>query len=728
MEGTKTIYYKHIGILLLLTLVVFFPLSLNLFPMKHDAIDCFFPWRYFISSEFHQGNFPYWNPYQDLGYPIHADPSSGTWYPIVWLFSLFGTYSVFTISIEYLLHVFLAGVGSYLLFSYFKFSPKVLLFGAIAYMLNGVFISNAQHLPYIVSACWLPYVIYYFLKIRDEVNYRNCVYAAFFLYLMITGGYPAFTIILFYLFLVFIVVGSISLIRQKDWKKWGYWMLRNFVFVLITILLSIGIFVSIFLVQPYLSRLGNFSVEEAVYSPFSIQSFISFVAPYTTAIRCKYELFNSDLSMRNGYFGLFPFVLFLAGIFLKKPKDIQLLFLFGFFALTAAVGDLLPVRSFLFHYVPMMNVFRFPSVFRAFFILSAILVGLNYLQQWNIDEVKKVKWLKRIFLFLGLFFLGAILFSRSKGYLNFKHFVANDLFLNEETVTIWQHLVVASIIQLLFVGLFIFVLIKRKDLLKWGVVFLVLDLFITIQLVSPFTVYGNEISGKAIQATFDKGERKFANTNDRISIKELDDRVGLGIPFWQNEATFQKHLASEGFNSFSFTSYEDLEDKYPNYLSQLLKNRNAILSDKIFNINQLNKKERANDFDSTDLFFSTKDINELNKLKHTSTDRLIVSSIRPSEFKMRAQSNAKQLLTLFQKNYKGWKAFIDGKETKIYTSSSNFMTIVLPKGKHSIQFKYFNKTVYFAFVTNLIVLGFVLFFILYQLIKYFKVETRKMKE
>ena len=129
-----------------------------------------------------------------------------------------------------------------------------------------------------------------------------------------------------------------------------------------------------------------------------------------------------------------------------------------------------------------------------------------------------------------------------------------------------------------------------------------------------------------------------------------------------------------------------------------------------------------------DLFFSTKDINELNKLKHTSTDRLIVSSIRPSEFKMRTQSNAKQLLTLFQKNYKGWKAFIDGKETKIYTSSLNFMTIVLPKGKHSIQFKYFNKTVYFAFVTNLIVLGFVLFFILYQLIKYFKVETRKVKE
>ena len=101
MKLIKNTYFIHIVILFLLTVVVFYPLSFNLLPMKHDAIDCFFPWRYFISSEISQGNFPYWNPYQDLGYPIHADPSSGAWYPIVWVFSLFGKYSLYTINIEY---------------------------------------------------------------------------------------------------------------------------------------------------------------------------------------------------------------------------------------------------------------------------------------------------------------------------------------------------------------------------------------------------------------------------------------------------------------------------------------------------------------------------------------------------------------------------------------------------------------------------------------------------
>ena len=136
MKLIKNTYFIHFGVLLLLTIFIFYPLAFNLYPMKHDAIDCFFTWRYFISSEISQGNFPYWNPYQDLCYPIHADPSSGAWYPIVWLFSLFGEYSLFTINLEYLLHVFFAGIGSYLLFSRFKFSRNIVLLCSISYMFN----------------------------------------------------------------------------------------------------------------------------------------------------------------------------------------------------------------------------------------------------------------------------------------------------------------------------------------------------------------------------------------------------------------------------------------------------------------------------------------------------------------------------------------------------------------------------------------------------------------
>ena len=36
----------------------------------------------------------------------------------------------------------------------------------------------------------------------------------------------------------------------------------------------------------------------------------------------------------------------------------------------------------------------------------------------------------------------------------------------------------------------------------------------------------------------------------------------------------------------------------------------------------------------------------------------------------------------------GWKAFIDGKETKIYRANHGFRGIVVPKGKHKVEFSY----------------------------------------
>ena len=40
------------------------------------------------------------------------------------------------------------------------------------------------------------------------------------------------------------------------------------------------------------------------------------------------------------------------------------------------------------------------------------------------------------------------------------------------------------------------------------------------------------------------------------------------------------------------------------------------------------------------------------------------------------------------KVHTGWKAFIDGAETKIYRANHGFRGIVVPKGKHKVEFTY----------------------------------------
>ena len=201
----KKTYAPYI-IFLIVAVLVFFPISFFLYPVKYDAIDCFYPWRFHIGECLQNGQLPYWNPFQDLGYPIHADPSSGAWYPLVWIIGYFSGYSIYTIGFEFWIHTFFAGIGFYLLAKTLKFEQNYALLAGISYMLCGVFIGNAQHLPYIISAAWLPFVLNFYFRMVQERSYWNSLRAAFFLFLMVSGGYPAFTIILFYLLLLFFCI------------------------------------------------------------------------------------------------------------------------------------------------------------------------------------------------------------------------------------------------------------------------------------------------------------------------------------------------------------------------------------------------------------------------------------------------------------------------------------------------------------------------------------------
>jgi len=283
----KKSYFPYV-VLLIVVLISFFQVAFNLQPLKFDTIDCFFPWRFYIGECLQNGQLPYWNPYQDLGYPIHADPSSGAWYPAVWLIgSTFG-YSIYSISFEFLLHIYLAGVGMFLLARTLKFETKFALMAGIAYMLSGFFVGNAQHLSYIISGCWLPFIIQQYLLLIEEKKAIHALQAGLFMFLSITGGYPAVTIILTYLLLTFYLIHVISLIRSKSYKSILQFTIQNGLFLATTILCSAVMLVSVVQVSPYLSRLGNFNVEQALFSPFSPQSFISFLAPLTTTVKSTY--------------------------------------------------------------------------------------------------------------------------------------------------------------------------------------------------------------------------------------------------------------------------------------------------------------------------------------------------------------------------------------------------------------------------------------------------------
>src|SRR5690606_15328794 len=100
-------------------------------------MDAYHPYRYFIVECLRNGEFPVWNPYQFLGYPIYSDPASGAWYPVLWLFSLFAPYTYVAMNVEFLLHVYIAGLGLYRLCRQLDLEEGPALAVAILYTCTG---------------------------------------------------------------------------------------------------------------------------------------------------------------------------------------------------------------------------------------------------------------------------------------------------------------------------------------------------------------------------------------------------------------------------------------------------------------------------------------------------------------------------------------------------------------------------------------------------------------
>ncbi|HIP31974.1 MAG TPA: hypothetical protein EYG86_04350 [Crocinitomicaceae bacterium] len=686
--------WQVIAILLIVSVVGFYQVFFYLNPTKWDMIDVFLPWKHHVATCLQSGHLPIWNPYLYLGSPINADPSSGAWYPTTWIIGYFKGYSVFTIGLELWLHVFLAGVGFYKLSKTLGLSMFFALLAGVCYMLSGLFIGNAQHLPYIISACWLPFVMHYFLRIIYHNQWRDVILGALVLFLSITGGYPAFTIILFYLLLIFF---SYYLIK-KEKRKGSIQQLvaKNTVMVILALLCSAAMITSFYQVYPYLNRTASFSIESALFSPFSPQSFISLVYPYATAVRINY--FDSDLAMRNGYFGLIAFFLFLIGMFRKKPTNIKIIFWFGIFSLAASVGRYLPVREFLFDYVPLMNVFRFPSVFRLFFIIAGILVGLHYLQSIVEDENRS----KRPLFIFGLvsFLALAITFHIALNHeaFNLYGYFKENLFSPSASLDFWKNIAVQGIFQLCVIISFLIILwkVKRKVLFQFLLLLLVtFDMVVATQLNAASTVYSHEWSGAESDAIIKDLPQGFLLPED-ITILESEKKAWLPQQFWRNTGVLTRKVVSTGFNSFNLTRYEKLQNERILFYNELKNNKLLLLSDTL-----LSGKTFSADsaYSSEYLFLNQNDYNELSKkaMSHSGKDTAKLVDFGSFFFTAKTITKEPQMLTLFQQNYPGWTVKVNGVETKIITSNENFISIYLPKGVNKVFFEYKNKLVSIAF-------------------------------
>jgi hypothetical protein len=373
---SRKITAKSILIFIGVLLLAYLPLSSLLFSLKNDAFNYYFPSRYFISETLHSKTFPWWNPYINFGIPQYGDINSGFWNPITWFVALVFSYNVYSFSFELLFYLLLAGIGMFQLCRSYKFTKTVSYISGVSLMCSGFMVSHLQHFNWISGAAFLPWCLWGYHQLINKYSLKNILLAAMLFYFffssaskgLIIGSLYFFTsYIFFYFYYTKNQIGTE--LSASSYFRRNAWML------LCLLIFCLGLIVAYNNVTPHVKSITGLG---SIQNPFSIQSIISLLLPFSTTKGSNF--FLTDLSMRNMYFGLLLLLFFIPAL-LSKKNLFQLYFIFiGLFFIILSFGGLL--KYITGNILPLVGSVKSSGEFLIFAIMSFILFSSYALNEF----------------------------------------------------------------------------------------------------------------------------------------------------------------------------------------------------------------------------------------------------------------------------------------------------------------------------------------------------------
>jgi hypothetical protein len=138
-------------------LLAFWPMLAGQIVFQRDSALWLFPARWFVRQSLLAGEFPGWNPYQGLGFPLLADPQYGVFYPPNWLFLLVPDGMVaHLMSWLSLAHLAWGGLGMMLLARGLGACPGGSAVAGLTWALSGHTTSAWAIGPLLLGEAWIP--------------------------------------------------------------------------------------------------------------------------------------------------------------------------------------------------------------------------------------------------------------------------------------------------------------------------------------------------------------------------------------------------------------------------------------------------------------------------------------------------------------------------------------------------------------------------------------------
>lgn len=673
---------------------------------RGDSLIYFYPVMSVVAEQYKNAVLPLWNSYIFSGFPLMASSQHGVFYPphivLILLFPLHLAYNL-----DVVLHIALAGFLTFLYTKKIGNGDLPSFMAGVVFAFLGYLMAHLKHLSILHTAVWLPLILYFFEDLRLKADPRSALFASLPIALQIFAGHPQ---VYFYTYMVlFIYVLFHSFYARADVR------------VRFTALCFGSLALGLIIGSPQLFatyELSSFGVRQTLnYEFFSSHNF---------PLRMMHSFI---FPMRpEAYNGALPLLLAAATFWVARKSSVHVRFwgVVAAVSLILALGDdIRPLNKLMFH-VPVYNMFRGVSkhILEFDFAISVLFaLGLSFI----IHGGKARKYITALTVLL----LAVILIS----FIAFFISGPSKLF----TPAVYRPLAVMSVSFLCLLALH---KSRRYGIFKYlflAVVFLEVMSFRVAEwpqasTVNKFGSFGSGTFGYMAK----KGYRAAFLTRD-MNSQLVSMYYGLSTvegydPLIMRDYKILLDMGLEGYTSYRWrrlldnsvilsllnTRYIVISSRFDGYYPPYRK----LFGDPYFSIYE-NPDCMPRAWSVSELLVSDS-IHEIKAALYTDeidprhqavvskadtgeigTNRFSLGNVEILKYEhsrvvLKTEFNDKGFVILSDQYYPGWKAYIDGKPTKIYKTFGVLRGVVVPEGEHELVFRYLPVKIYILLVVSIL--------------------------
>jgi len=710
-----------------------------------DIWNQYYFWREFGFGALARGEIPLWNPYIYSGTPYVAGVQSALFYPLNFLYLFVGT--AFATNLSIALHCFLASWFAYLFSRYLGISAAGSALSAIVFAYGAPYFLHIfpGHLSNLCTMAWLPLILLALEAFIRNKRIRYAVLGGAALAMQVFAGHPQYT---FYSAVAVLLYFVASLALRREFTELPFLVMGAFIFFLTAVGLSAVQLLPALELTHYSVR-EALSYEWIAMFSFPPENLLTLFFPdfFGDFLAAPYWGKNY-LWEASAYLGMTPLVLAFIALCWDRSKAVKTFSVIALISLLLAFGQHTPLLWILYRYVPGFDLFRGLGKFVFVFGLATAIIagrGLDLLIIWARERRIQVAYVAcGLLAGATLVALTGVALSHFQApwqgwvaaYIEHEPrdsplpTLAEPFFALTNDTSAQAVFRAAAIAALLGALLLLFlrtqqlsaqllaaclVALTAGDLWSFGYRYLVTFDPVELRMdagLKAFLAKDLKPSRVAIPKLPDvnmgmTNEVDNVGGYDALVIKNYSELVNfaLGIPLDEPNLVMGISSVSPIFNLLNVKYYVipseaaiapprlDLlfqSKRYTVYLNDSALPRSFVVHD----VRVIREKDSILKTLASPAFnpLSTALVEEpLEKLPNNPAvrsplPRIIRRSL--NRVVIDARPNAAALLVLGDSYYPGWKAYVDGAETKIYRVNYAMRGVLLSEGHHVVEFRY----------------------------------------